>query len=195
MIHLINIQPSCFPSLQHSRFLHIKWIRCTLLWSTFINWFTSSLHLSDFVAIRAILLRTYCIHLAWIEKLWNCTIINAMMITYTEQWELLDFRPLLAPNKKTGHGSIRPNTFSRKEGESFRENVNFSELAVLASPLIIRFFWAFHILPRWVHFTFTYITWVHITFTYLSWVHITFAHITWVHITFTQITWVHITFI
>ena len=71
-----------------------------------------------------------------------------MMITCTEQWELLDFRPLLAPNKKTGHGSIRPNTFSRKEGKSFRENVNFSELAVLASPLIIRFFSAFHIFAK-----------------------------------------------
>ena len=50
--------------------------------------------------------------------------------------------------KKTIHGSIRPNTFSRKEGESFRENVNFSELAVLASPLIIRFFSAFHIFAK-----------------------------------------------
>ena len=76
------------------------------------------------------------------------------MVTYTEQWELLDFRPLLAPNK-TENESIISNTFYRKEREKFQRNEKFSELALLmlTSSLIIQFFRAFQILPRWIHIT------------------------------------------
>ena len=68
------------------------------------------------------------------------------LVTYTEQWELLDFRPLLAPNK-TENESIISNTFYRKERKKFQRNEKFSELALLASSLIIQFFRAFQILP------------------------------------------------
>lgn len=74
------------------------------------------------------------------------------LVTYTEQWELLDFRPLLAPNK-TENESIISNTFYRKERKKFQRNEKFSELALLTSSLIIQFFRAFQILPRWIHIT------------------------------------------